>query len=167
MKKSKHIKSIVICSLLSSIAVVLQTAPIYLPGLGIFLSPLSTLPIAIAAIISIPLGIYVYIASILLLLILNLQESIIFLFTTGLIGLLIGLIIFRKGLFISICASSISLILGMIVLTYIISIPGFSLLFQETKFYIVIIIYVFFSIIYNSIWNVIILKYRKHIELLV
>lgn len=166
MYQSKHIKSIVTCGLLTTITVFLQTAPIYLPGLGMLLSLFSTLPVAIAAIISISFGINVYIASTLLLLMINLEEAIIFTLTTGIIGLLIGIFIFRFNLVLSIIISSVSLTIGMVILTYIIAIPGFKLLFENTKLYIVIIIYILFSLIYNSIWNIFISKYRKQIEFL-
>lgn len=116
---------ICIGGILTTVAVLFQSAPVFLPAIGLALSPLSTLPIAIAAVSNISLGFTVFFSSALILAIVNAQETIILLFTTGLLGIVIGTLLYRKGIIISILFSSIALSLGMIFLTYIVGISVF------------------------------------------
>ncbi|AFS77558.1 hypothetical protein Curi_c04830 [Gottschalkia acidurici 9a] len=51
---------ICIGGILTTIAVLFQSAPVFLPAIGLALSPLSTLPIAIAAVSNISLGFTVF-----------------------------------------------------------------------------------------------------------
>ena len=87
--------------ILTAIAVLFQSAPVFLPAIGFALSPLSTLPIAIAAVSNISLGLTVFISSALILVIVDVQETIILLFTTGLLGIVMGTFLFRNGIIIS------------------------------------------------------------------
>ena len=125
MKKMNIGRFICIGGILTTVAVLFQSAPVFLPAIGLALSPLSTLPIAIAAVSNISLGFTVFFSSALILAIVNAQETIILLFTTGLLGIVIGTLLYRKGIIISILFSSIALSLGMIFLTYIVGISVF------------------------------------------
>lgn len=60
MNKMNISSFICVGGILTTLAVIFQSAPVFLPAIGLFLSPLSTLPIAIAAISNIPLGIIVF-----------------------------------------------------------------------------------------------------------
>lgn len=145
---------ICIGGILTTIAVLFQSAPVFLPAIGLALSPLSTLPIAIAAVYSISLGFTVFFSSALILIIVSTQEAIILLFTTGLVGFVMGTILYRKGIKVSILFSSIALTLGMIFLTYIVGISAFVDLASSLSPSLTFSFYLFFSIIYATIWNI-------------
>ena len=92
------VRFISIGGILTTITVIFQSAPVFLPAIGLLFSPLSTLPIAIAAFYNISLGITVFFSSALILTLVNVQEAIILLFTTGLLGIVIGTLLYRKGI---------------------------------------------------------------------
>lgn len=147
----------------TAIAVLFQSAPIFLPGIGLALSPLSTLPIAIAAISNIFLGLLVFISSAFILSIVSIQETIIFLFTTGILGIMMGTLLYRKSIIITILFSSISLSFGMIFLTYIVGIPAFKELASSLSILLTLFIYFSFSLIYVSAWNIFLRKFVKYL----
>lgn len=49
MSKNNIVKYISLGGVLTSITVLLQSAPIFLPAVGLIISPLSTLPVAVAS----------------------------------------------------------------------------------------------------------------------
>ena len=149
--------------ILTTLAVFFQSAPIFLPAIGLCLSPLSTIPIAIATFSNIPLGLYVFFSSVLILTMISIQESIILLFTTGLLGIVIGTLLFRKGILISILSSSIALSLGITCLTYIVCIPSFVDLASSFSPALTFLIFLLFPLIYASICNIFIKKFINYI----
>ena len=149
--------------ILTTLAVLFQVAPVFLPAIGLFLSPLSTLPIAIAAVSNIPLGLTVFFSSLLILTMISIQESIILLFTTGLLGIVIGTLLFRKGIISSIVFSSIALSLGIMFLTYIVGIPAFVDLTSSFSTVLTFLIFLLFSLIYASICNICIKKFINYL----
>lgn len=153
MKKMNLGWFISIGGILTTIAVVFQSAPVFLPIIGMALSPFSTLPIALAAYMNISLGIAVLFSSVLILTFLSLQEAIILIFTTGLLGIVTGLL-YQKSLFISIFYSSITLSIGITLLTYVVGISAFGDFISSFSVQLVLIIFIIFSVIYTSIWNI-------------
>lgn len=81
---------LILVSIFACIAAILQAAGGFLPGIGYLLSPLATAPILLCSMFSIPLGIMSYFLTFMLLFILQPTELIVFPFTTGLLGLGIG-----------------------------------------------------------------------------
>ncbi|MEW9095518.1 MAG: hypothetical protein AB2417_10600 [Clostridiaceae bacterium] len=156
-------KFICIGGILTTIAVLFQSAPVFLPAIGLALSPLSTLPIAIAAVSNISLGFTVFFSSALILVIVSAQETIILLFTTGLLGIVIGTLLYRKGIIISILSSSIALSLGMIFLTYIVGISAFVDLTSPLSVPLTFLIFFSFSLVYASIWNICFRKFMNYL----
>lgn len=154
---------ICIGGILTTIAVLFQSAPVFLPAIGLALSPFSTLPIAIAAVSNISLGISVFISSALILVIVNAQEAIILLFTTGILGIVMGTLLYRKGIIISILFSSIALSLGMIFLTYVVGIPSFVELTLTLSTALTFLIFFSFSLVYASIWNICFKKFMNYL----
>jgi hypothetical protein len=154
---------ICIGGILTAIAVLFQSAPVFLPMIGMALSPLSTLPVAIAAVSSISLGLAVFFSSALILIIVSLQETIILLFTTGLLGIVIGTLLYRKGIIISILFSSLALSFGMIFLTYIAGISGFVDLASSLSIPLTFLIFLSFSLVYASIWNFYFRKFMNYL----
>lgn len=163
MKKMNIGRFICIGGILTTIAVLFQSAPVFLPAIGLALSPLSTLPIAIAAVSNISLGFAVFFSSALILVIVSAQETIILLFTTGLLGIVMGTLLYRKGLIISILFSSIALSLGMISLTYIVGISAFVDLASQLSTPLTFLIFFSFSLVYTSIWSICFRKFMNYI----
>lgn len=151
--------------ILTTLTVLFQAAPLFLPVIGLFLSPLSTLPIAIAAVYNVSLGFAVFLSSVLILAMFSIQETIILLFTTGLLGIVMGTLLYRKGIIISILFSSIALSLGMIFLTYIVRISAFVDFTNSLTISLTFLIYITFSFIYSSIWNICFRKFAILIHL--
>lgn len=122
--KYKKTMKLILVSIFTCIAAILQAAGGLLPGIGYFLSPLATAPILLCSMFSIPFGVMSYSLTIMLLLILQPSELIIFPFTTGLLGLGIGasFSFFRKRISI-IAAGAILLMLGIMGLVFIFHFP--------------------------------------------
>lgn len=158
MKKKNTGRFICMGGVSTAIAVLFQSAPVFLPGVGFAISPLSTLPIAIAAVSNVSLGLTVFISSALILVMVDVQETIILLFTTGLLGVVIGTLLYRNGTIISILFSGIALSIGMMFLTYIAAIPSFVDITNTLPVYLTFIIYFSFSLVYSSLWNIFIKK---------
>lgn len=163
MKQSKWIRYISVGGLLASLTVLFQSAPVFLPVIGMVLSPFSTLPIAIAAATNIFLGIMVLITSVLLLLFISTQEAMILLFTTGLLGIAMGALLYRKGIFVTILISTIALSIGMILLTYVAVIPAFLDFTADIQRPVVLLIYSVFSVIYVTVWVMMLRKFAKYL----
>jgi hypothetical protein len=163
LEKMNISRFICIGGILTTIAVLFQSAPVFLPAIGLALSPLSTLPIAIAAVSNISLGITVFFSSALILVIVSTQETIILLFTTGLLGIVIGILLYRKGIIISILFSSIALSLGMVFLTYIVGISAFVDLTSSLSIPLTFLIFFSFSLVYASIWSICFRKFMNYL----
>lgn len=143
---------LILGAILASLACIFQSAGIFV-GIGYVVSILTTLPIVVASVISLKIGFLTYILTILLLAITQPSELLIFPFTTGLLGLSlgIGLKILRNSVLITVF-SSFCLTLGITCLLYVIQFPilGPSV---TTNFDSKILLYIFaFSILYSWIW---------------
>ncbi|TXC85845.1 hypothetical protein FS935_19570 [Metabacillus litoralis] len=143
---------LILGAILASLACIFQSAGIFV-GIGYVVSILTTLPIVVASVISLKIGFLTYILTILLLAITQPSELLIFSFTTGLLGLSlgIGLKILRNSVLITVF-SSFCLTLGITCLLYVIQFPilGPSV---TTNFDSKILLYIFaFSILYSWIW---------------
>ncbi len=158
-----NVRFISIGGILTTLTVLFQSAPAFLPAIGLFLSPLSTLPIAIAAFYNVSLGITVFFSSAIILILVNVQEAIILLFTTGLLGIVIGTLLYRKGIFVSILFSSIVLSLGMILLTFVVGISAFGDLTSSLSMFLTVLVFISFSLIYVSIWNIFLRKFINYL----
>lgn len=148
---------------LTTMAVLFQSAPVFLPMIGLSLSPLSTLPIAIASVFSISLGLAVFFSSAVILAVISAQETLILVFTTGLLGIVIGTLLYRKGIIISILFSSIALSLGIISLTYIAGISSFVDLTSSLSTPLALLVFISFSLIYAIIWNVCLRRFINYL----
>ena len=147
-------KAYVICrgGILTGITVLFQSAPVLLPAIGMALSPLSSLPVLLAAVIDIPMGIVVLLSSAIIIFMVSPQEAIIFILTTGPLGITIGCSLYRKGWILTLLLSTVCLFTGMVVLTYIVDIPAFGDLSKSFSLAIVLF-YLIFAFIYSSLWT--------------
>lgn len=116
-------KKLVVSALLSAIAAIMQSAGA-LGGPGFAVSALVTLPISIAAIYAIYSGVMAYTATLGLLIFLQPSEIIVFPFTTGLLGLSIGIAFrFFKKRAAVIAFAALSLTIGICILLYGLNFP--------------------------------------------
>lgn len=137
-------------SLFTCMAVVLQSAPLALPLIGMFLSPCSTLPVALASHIQKSLGIVVFVCTLLILFVFSLQEALIFLCTTGPLGLLAGYP-WKTKMF-SCFAASFFLMLGILLLSSVTGILHLTELGHQYSLPVVIVALYCFSLLYAALW---------------
>ncbi|WP_174727262.1 hypothetical protein [Mesobacillus harenae] len=138
---------------LGSIAVVFQSAGVF-TGIGFILSMMSTGPLVLASLLSLRLGVMTYFATVFLLAMFQPSEVLVFLFTTGLLGLSLGgaLKYIKRGIFIILFTSS-CLTLGIVILLYGLKFPilGPSVTYHFNS---MVIAGTFaFSLLYSWIWK--------------
>ncbi|PEL07636.1 hypothetical protein [Bacillus sp. AFS017336] len=163
-KQSKTMKFILV-AIFACIAAFFQAAGGFLPVVGLFLSPLATAPILICSMFSITNGLKSYFLTIMLLLILQPTELIIFPFTTGLLGIGIGtsFYFFKKRLSI-ILAGAILLVLGIMNLLFIFHFPVLGPAFSDSFSTLTVLIIFIFSFFYCWLWVEIALIIFKRIS---
>ncbi|OFD58996.1 membrane protein [Bacillus mycoides] len=115
---------LVITALLGSFAAIFQSAGNLIPVIGLFISPFATLPIFFAICYSIREGILSYILTIFLLFIIEPSELIVFPFTTGLLGIALGVsfLQFKRRIYV-ISFSAICLFIGIMIVLDIFRFP--------------------------------------------
>lgn len=152
-------KTLVTIAFLSALTAVFQSAGGFLPGAGYLISPLSTAPIVLAAVISLRSGLTAYVLANLLLLLIQPSELIVFPFTTGLLGLALGFSIARsKNRIQVVLLSALALWAGIALVLYAFRFPllGPSVI---QGFDIITVIYILlFSLLYSGIWTEISLR---------
>lgn len=161
MKKSDIVRFTSIGGLLTAVAVLFQSAPVFLPAIGLALSPFSTLPVAMAAAFHLSLGIAVLISSAGILIFVSLQESMIFLFATGLLGIILGTMQYSKRVLVPILEAAIALTIGIFILTYVAVIPSFADFATSFPVPVVAVLLFAFSLVYASIWHLCIRNFFK------
>lgn len=142
---------LVISALLASLAAVFQSAGGFIPGIGYIISPFSTLPIVVAACISPASGFFAYIVAIGLLFMVQPGELFIFPFTTGLLGLAIGLSIkvLKRRLSI-VLLSGAALFMGICFVAFVLRFPIFGS--SSVTGPIILSILLSFSFLYSYLW---------------
>lgn len=145
-------KKLVVGSILAAFATIFQSAGIFV-GIGYAFSILATMPIVLSAIISIHLGIMSYFLTILLLLIIQPSEIFVFPFTTGLLGLSLG-IAFRwwKSRIAITFFGGIILAAGILFLLYIVKFPVLGPSVSHTFHVRVVFVILMFSLFYSMVW---------------
>jgi hypothetical protein len=161
-------KRLVIGSILSSLATLFHLAGGILPVIGYFISPLATAPILICTVFSKSLGFISYLISILLIFVLVPSELIVFPFTTGLLGLGIGMAFhfFEKRLSILFCGS-LFLTIGIMVLLYGIKFPILGPSVSSSFNYSIVGSIFIFTILYSWIWVEVSFVYLKVVSRLI
>lgn len=153
-KRYTNTTKLVLGSIFAAFAALFQSAGIFV-GFGYVFSILSTLPIVLSTMISFRIGFMSYLTATLLLIIIQPSEVIIFSFTTGLLGLCLGLAFkwWRSWIVISLF-SGIGLTAGIIVVLYVIQFPilgpNVSNVFEFNAFFFIFL----FSLFYSSIWMI-------------
>lgn len=145
-------KSLTMGAVLVSIAVIIQASPLYLPVVGVSLSALSTLPVALASYYNGMTGLLTYLAASILLLFWNVPQAVIFLLTSGLLGIMLGTLIRWRLRLISVVAiPAIALSAGVFLAGGLLGIPVFPWLPGLEKVFFLPVM-VFFCAVYASIW---------------
>lgn len=115
---------LILTSVLSSFAAIFQSAGGYAPGIGFFVSAMTTLPIFLVTIVSIRHGMLSYFVTILLLLFIQPSELIIFSFTTGILGLVLGVSFYKLNTrFWVVFFAGATLFMGIITILFIFRFP--------------------------------------------
>ena len=119
MNERSNTNRLVLVAIFSGIAAILQAAGGFLPGVGFFISPFATAPIIFSSILSKRLGFLSYIITNFLLLIIQPAELFVFPFTTGALGLGIGIALLKNNKRLSILiAGCAALSIGILIVLY-------------------------------------------------
>ena len=148
----KKINKICTGGILTAITVIFQSAPVFLPVLGMALSPLSTLPVLLAAVLEIPVGLVVLISSALIVFAISPQEGMILLLTTGPLGIIIGSLLLRRRFFFTLFISTGTLFSGVVVLNYVVGIPAFGD-FSDSFSLSMLLFFLLFTFLYSGLWT--------------
>ncbi|MEH7386385.1 hypothetical protein V7147_13395 [Bacillus sp. JJ1521] len=151
-KYSKAMR-IAVGALLGSIAVIFQSAGIF-TGIGYILSMMTTGPLVLASLMSLRIGVLTYFVTIFLLAMLQPSELLVFIFTTGLLGLSLGIgLKYLKKSILIIFFAALCLTLGISFLLYVLKFPilGPSV---TSHFNSLVLLGIFaFSFLYSWIWK--------------
>ena len=168
-KTFSHSKKLVLTALLSALAAILQSMGNFLPGIGYLISPFATLPILICTMVSIPFGLQSYFLTFLLLVVIQPGESFVFPFTTGIVGLGMGIALLMLKRRIGIIVfTSILLMGGICFLLYIVHFPVLGPIASTSPSLRIIGFIYIFSFIYSWIWAELSrFIFKKWVELMV
>ncbi len=145
-------QNITLGALLAAIAVVLQIMPLYLPVIGTSLSALSTLPVALASYRQRVVGLLTYISSGIIILCWNVPQAIIFLCSSGFLGLCLGILLKENYSFGRVlCSATLVMALGVLLAGEILGIPVLPWLSGVQQFLIIPAVFVC-SLLYTTIW---------------
>ncbi|NLJ77973.1 MAG: hypothetical protein GX329_01280 [Tissierellia bacterium] len=146
-------KKLISSALLAVLTSILQSAGGLLPGVGLFISPFSTMAILVSTVISLKHGIFSYILSIFLLMLMEPSELFIFPFTTGLLGLGIGWGLYNLNRRIAvILMGAITLSIGIHIPLYILKFPVFGPLVSSIPDMGVLMPIFGFALLYSWLW---------------
>jgi membrane-associated HD superfamily phosphohydrolase len=149
----KHHTILVFSALLGTMAALFQSAGGFLLGIGYFISPLATAPIILSTVFSARYGLMAYSITIALLAIIQPSELFVFPFTTGLLGLAIGvgLRLFKRRISI-VSFGAFALLSGILTLLYVFQFPILGPVVSQSLSIIAIMGIYLFSFIYSIFW---------------
>ncbi len=154
-----HTITLVTIALLSTLATLFQLAGGLMPGPGYLISPLATAPVVVATLISLRSGAAAYALTIMLLLLIQPTELIVFSFTTGPLGLALGFSLAHfKNRMQAVLFSTVVLWAGIALVLYGLRFRLLGPSVTET-FHVDMIMYIFlFCLLYSGIWTEISLR---------
>jgi hypothetical protein len=139
-------------SLLGAIAAILQSAGL-IGGVGYAFSMMATGPIVLATIISAHFGVLTYVVTGLLLLVIQPSEVLVFLFTTGLLGVALGLgFKWSRRTLSVIIVGGLALTVGILLLLNLFHLPVLGPSLSKKVNVLSILGIAVFSLIYSWIW---------------
>ena len=145
-------REITTASLLAALAALLHAAPVYLPLVGMALSPLSSIPIIIGVLLFADGALAMFLAAALLLFFINVEEAMIFSLATGPLGLATALAAIPNiPLWKKIAIPTVLLTCGILLLAFLVGVPGIqSLIGTFTLFGLDLILA--FSLLYSLLF---------------
>jgi|GEM_PF-2301224 len=157
-------RNITIGALLAAISVAIQASPLYLPLVGISLSALSTLPVAVAGYLNGATGVFTFLISGAILCFWSVPQALVFLFSSGLLGLCLGILIKKRYHFLFV-AGICALVLtgGFLVVGKLLGIPILPWL-TGTKRLMLAPVLLFCSFIYSAIWVPVLNAFLSRLE---
>ncbi len=145
-------KWITLAGLLTAITVILHAAPAFLPVVGLALSPLSSLPVIIGALLFADRVLPMFLAATALLLLINVQEAIIFLLATGPLGLTATLVaVSTIPLWQKFLIPTSLLTCGILLLIFLVGLPGLQNIVNSLNIIILLAI-ILFSFVYSALF---------------
>lgn len=148
----KNPQNLTLGAVLVSITVIIQASSLYLPVVGISLSALSTLPVALASYYNGVTGILTFLAAGVLMLFWNVPQAVIFLFTSGLLGVILGILLrWRSKLITVVVIPALFLSIGVFLAGSLLGIPIFPWLSGLEKIFLFPVM-VLFCTVYTSVW---------------
>ena len=151
-------------SLLGTMAAIFQSVGL-IGGIGYAFSIMATGPIVLSTVISIRIGLLTYAVTTLLLIILQPSEVLVFLFTTGLLGITLGIgfNLFHTGTMVSLIGG-ISLSIGILSLLYLFQFPVLGPSVSSRVSGPVIAGVILFGLFYSWIWMYLSSMGMKHLH---
>ncbi len=158
-------KKLVFTALLAAIATMLQASGGFFPVVGFIISPFTTLPILLGALVSLRYGLFTYVLTTCLLFIIQPSELFVYPFTTGLLGLVLGFGLWRLGRrWMIVVISGLVLSIGICIPLYILKFPVLGPGVSGEIHFPVVLILLLFSILYSWIWLALGLFFIKRIQ---
>jgi len=152
-RTSSKTKEMTFTAFLGALAAIFQSAGGFMPGVGYLFSPIATAPIVLGTIYSIRSGLLAYLLSIVLLMIIQPSEIIVFPFITGLLGLGIGVgFVYLKKRITILALASFLLFAGIAILLYGFRFPLFGPSIGSAITIINIVYIYLFSFFYCWLW---------------
>jgi hypothetical protein len=149
---------LVATAFLGLIAAIFQSAGGWIPGIGMLISPFSSAPIIFSMLIGLSYGFLCYFLTIFLLLLLQPSELIVFPFTTGIMGIGIGLsLLVVNRIWKAVILSAIFLTSGICFLLYGVRFPILGPFLIEFNMWNILIIFLF-SLVYCWLWTELFLR---------
>ncbi|NLK07510.1 MAG: hypothetical protein GX316_02285 [Firmicutes bacterium] len=145
-------RGLAVASLLAASAAILQAAPVYLPGVGMALSPLSSIPIIVGTLLFREMALPMFLTSGALLFIASLEEAVIFLLATGPLGVSVAFFaasdmpLWQRLLFPAVLLTS-----GIALLTFSVGLPGLQSIVSHISVSAFVGIFLF-SLAYTSLF---------------
>ncbi|WP_442600200.1 hypothetical protein [Neobacillus sp. D3-1R] len=165
-KNYSKTNKIVLGSILGAMAGLLQSAGLF-TGIGYIFSTLATGPIILATILSVRIGLLTYLLTGILLLIIQPTEVLVFLFTTGILGVGIGLGLkhFKRTITVT-SIGGLSLSIGIVLLLTLFQFPVLGPEWTEISVNLLLGILTF-SMVFSWIWIQVSLLCMKYLSRLI
>ena len=160
------LKALVLCSILASLTALLQLSSVFVPAAGHFLSPFSTLPVAIATMVRPSGGITASLVAAALVFVVQPLEVPVLLLTSAPLGwvLAMGIHSYRSR-WLTTAAGSIVFFTGTTVMSYIAGEMIFGGAVGTPAFYKILVSNAFIALFYAGAWEVLVRRVLKRLML--
>lgn len=143
---------LVFAALMAVFAALLQSMGAF-SGLGFLISPLATAPIFLITFMSKKFGSLAYLVTIFMLLVIRPNELFVFPFTTGLLGISLGITLsYLRHFFVLAFTNGLALTIGICFILYILKFPVLGPSLAQTFDVFVVGVVCIFAVIYSAIW---------------